>query len=485
LGDTVGMADLDGLVDGTDATGLAAAVRDGVVSAAEVLEHALARLDERNPGLNAIVNRRDDEARAEVAAGLPDGPFTGVPFVVKDLGVSVGGMPATGGSRLFADLVAARDSELIARYRRAGVVIVGTTNTPELGRNASTEPLLFGPTRNPWRPTHSPGGSSGGTAAAIASGMVPVGHGNDGGGSIRIPASACGLVGLKPTRGRTPVAPKPALTSPLSINHVLTRSVRDAAVFLDATAGPVAGDPHVTPPPLRPWAAELGQHPGSLRIALCTHTPAGDPVHPDCASVTTGVASLLAELGHRVEEAAPPFPAADVSLAFRVFMAASLSVEVDARTAELGRSLRDDDLEPLTRMIYEQGRSLSGGDVVHALAALERASQTIGGFFADGVLLLTPTLARPVPPLGLLDTTDLTSIATHAAAYSAMASPFNVTGQPAISLPMGHDSEGLPVGVQLVAPFGREDLLVQVASQLEEARPWRTAPVWPPGSATP
>jgi amidase len=474
-------SDVKDLYDEQDATGLAAAIRAGEVSPREVVEFAIARLDERNESINAVVARRDAAALAEADSALPDGPLTGVPFVVKDLGMPVAGLPATNGSRLFAGEIATHDGELLRRYRRAGVVVIGTTNSPELGRNASTEPLLFGPTRNPWSLSHSAGGSSGGTAAAVAAGIVPAGHGNDGGGSIRIPASECGLVGLKPSRGRTPALPRrSAMAYPLGINHVLTRSVRDTALFLDVGAGPVPGDPYVIAPPARPFADEVGAAPGRRRVAVSVTTPSGDPVDTDCAAVVRDVATLLGELGHEVSDAAPEYPLDAISTAMQVFMAAPLVVEVDARLDALGRALRDDDLEPLTRQIYERGRTLSATDVVIAHQELERASHIIGGFFETYDLLLTATIARPVPPLGYLDTTDPAAMRERGAVFAALTGPFNVTGQPAISLPLGHDRDGLPVGVQLVAGFGREDLLLRVAAQLEEGRPWSTRPVWPP-----
>lgn len=471
---------MDDLLDVHDAIGVAAAIRAGEVSAREVVERCIARLDERNPALNAVVNRCDEAALDAVRSGAPHGPLGGVPFVVKDLGPTVAGLPSTGGSRLFADVVASTDSELVTRYRRAGLVILGTTNTPELGKNASTEPLLFGPTHNPHKLSHSAGGSSGGTAAAVAGGIVPLGHGNDGGGSIRIPAAACGLVGLKPSRGRITAAPKRTLLSyPLGINHVLTRSVRDSALLLDLTAGPAVGDPFVIGGPASPWYEECGLAPGRCRIAVDLVTPGGIAAHPDCAAVVEDVAALLAELGHDVDGGRPDYPTDALSNAMTTFMGTSLAMDVDDRLQQLGRELHDDDLEPLTRMIYEQAKGVRGVDVVRAHVNLERAAQQIGAFFVDHDLLLTPTLARPVPPLGLLDTTDVVAIRDHAAIYSAMTSPFNVTGQPAISLPLGVDRDGLPVGVQLVAAFGREDLLLRVAAQLESARPWSIVPVWP------
>jgi amidase len=369
----------------------------------------------------------------------------------------------------------------VLRYRRAGLVIIGMTNTPELGRNASTEPALFGPTRNPHRLTHSPGGSSGGTAAAVAAGIVTAGHGNDGGGSLRIPASACGLVGLKPSRGRTPAAPRRvAMSYPLGVNNALTRTVRDAALLLDVAAGPVAGDPYLIPPPRRPYVEEVGAPPGRCRIAVCTITPGGEAVHDDCRAAVDDVAGVLSDLGHEVTEAAPDYPLDALGVAMRVFMSAPLAADIDARLADLGRGLRDGDLEPLTRMLYESGRALRGSDVIVAHQELERAAVTIGAFFTDHDLLVTPTMARPAPPLGLLDTFNVEAMTREAGIFAALTSPYNVTGQPAVSLPLGADRTGLPIGVQLVAGFGCEDVLLRVASQLEAARPWATRPAWPP-----
>jgi amidase len=462
-----------------DATAVAEAVRSGEVSASEVLDASMARLAERNPVVNAVVAVRA-AARDDVGRGLPDGPLTGVPFVVKDLGVDVAGMPTTNGSRLFVGGTAERDSEIVARYRRAGVVIIGTTNSPELGRNASTEPLLHGPTRNPHRLSHSPGGSSGGTAAAVAVGIVPAGHGNDGGGSIRIPASACGLIGLKPSRGRTPAAPRyNAMAYPMGVNHALTRTVRDTALLLDVAQGPVSGDPYVIAPPLRPFVDEVGAPPGRCRVAMSCSTPAGDPIDAACESGVRRIAALLEELGHDVTEAEPPYPTEALSTAMRVFMSLPMAVDIDARLAVLHRDLQDDDLEPFTRMLYDSVRSLRPADVIVAHQQLEEAARSLGPFFADHDLLLTATMARPVPPLGLLDTSDIPAMLANAGPFSTLTSPWNVTGQPAISLPAGVDDDGLPLGAQLVAGFGREDLLIRVASQLEETAAWPSAPVWP------
>jgi amidase len=471
---------VDEVLDATDATGLAAAIGRGEVTASEVLDATAARLRERNPAVNAVVADRLDAARDEVDAGLPRGPLRGVPFVVKALGGRIAGLATTNGSALWRDAVAPADSEVVARYRRAGLVLVGLTNTPELGQSPSTEPLLHGPARNPHRLSHSPGGSSGGTAAAVAAGIVPAGHGTDGGGSIRIPASMCGLVGLKPTRGRVPSAPGySSFASPLSIAHAITRSVRDSALLLDVAAGSVPGDAFVTAPNARPYVDEVAADPGALRIAVDTCTPRGEDVAADRAEVVEQTASLLRELGHAVTPGRPDYPVDAILDALRTFFAVTTSAQVDARLAELGRELEDGDLEPFTFMIYASAKGLTGEDVYGALAAIERSARALGQFFVDHDVLVTPTVAPSTPELGLLDVTDLEAMSSNAGKYAALTSPFNVTGQPALSLPLGSDRDGIPVGVQFVAAFGREDVLLRLGSQLEAAAPWSTRPVWP------
>jgi amidase len=472
---------VDDLLDG-DATGMAAAIAAGDVKATEVVEAALARVEARNPLLNALVAERAEAALAEAGSVVPgSAALAGVPYVIKDLGAEVAGMPATAGSRLFAERVATADTELVARYRRAGLLVLGMTNTPEFGLNASTEPVLHGPTRNPHDPGRSAGGSSGGTAAAVASGMVPAGHASDGGGSIRIPASACGLVGLKPTRGRTPTYPYVgALSSPLSVQHALTRSVRDSALLLDIAAGGVTGDPVVAPAPERPFLEEVGAPPGRLRVAFSLSQPNGAPVHPDCAAAVRQLAELLSGLGHDVEEAAPSVPPEGVMTALATGMAATLASRVDAWLEATSRALGDDDLEPFTRVLYDVGKGLTGVDVVRALEAVELVGHAIGPFFERYDLLLTSTIAEPAPVLGLLDTTRPEAMYERAGDFSAMTSIYNVTGQPAISLPTGRDAAGAPVGTQLAARFGDEALLLRVAAQVEQAQPWPTTPVWPP-----
>lgn len=470
-------------LDSVDATALAHMIRAGDVSAIEVVHGALERIAERDPALGAIVEVRADAALRDVAAGLPDGPLTGVPFVVKDLGATVAGMRNENGSRLYAGHVATADSELVARYRRAGLVIVATTKTPEFGDNASTEPVVGGPARNPHRLTHSTGGSSGGTAAAVASGMVPAGHGNDGGGSIRIPASMCALVGLKPTRGRTPEAPRlRAFTNPFPVHHALTRSVRDSALLLDVAAGRTTGAAYHAPAPPTTFVEAAATPPPRCRVALSTVRPDGTAADPHCADAAAHVAYLLDSLGHEITEATPPYPLEAMHTAVAGVFCVSSAAGIDARLAELGRPLRDDDIEPYARVLYERGRGMTGTEVVHALEAVEQVGWELGPFYEEFDLLVTPTLPLPVPPLGHLDTTDVEAMFRNAPVYGALTGVANITGQPAISLPMAADAEGLPIGVQLTAGFGREDLLLQVAAQLEQAAPWNQAPVWPPAS---
>ena len=331
--------------DTYDGLGLAALVRRRELKSEELLETAIARVEARNPGVNAVVTRLYDRARAAIAAGLPEGPFTGVPYLLKDLGVLYAGAVTTWGSRLFANYVADHDSEITVRLKRAGLVIFGKTNTPELGLSASTEPRLFGPTRNPWNPGRSAGGSSGGAAAAVASGMLPMAHATDGGGSIRIPASCCGLFGLKPTRARNPMGPDQGEGwSGASVGHAVTRSVRDSAALLDATSGPDVGDPYWAPPPTGPFLAEVGRDPGRLRIALTTTPWNGQAVDPECSAAAGAAAKLCAELGHVVEEARPEVDAEALGQATRTIVGGNVRAQLEARAAALGREVTPEDV---------------------------------------------------------------------------------------------------------------------------------------------
>jgi amidase len=465
-----------------DATAQAELVRRGEVKAAEVVEAAIERIEAVDGTLNAVIHRTFDAARAAAPA---NGPFAGVPFLVKDLYAASAGDPLHNGNVALRDAgyVAPADSELVARWRRAGFVLVGRTNTPEFGLLPTTEPAAHGATRNPWDPSRSPGGSSGGAAAAVAAGLVPAAHASDGGGSIRIPASACGIVGLKVSRGRTSLAPA-GDESGLSVQHAVTRSVRDSAAILDATAGPAPGDMAVAPPPLRPWLEEVRADPGRLRVGVLAHSPAGE-LHPECREAALGAGRLLESLGHHVEESHPPAMdrPQETGSTFLARWSTMARTAMIAAGRLAGRELGEEDVEPPTWIMASIGDATSGVELALAMAASAAYTRALASWWAGGFdLLVSPVLGEPPWPLGdlvvergqdavplLQRTTTLVPFTTH----------FNLSGQPAISLPLHWTPDGLPVGVQLVAAYGREDLLIRVASQLEAAAPW--ADRRPPG----
>lgn len=464
-----------------DACALADLVRAGQVSPAELVEEAITRVEKVNPDLNAVIRTRFDEARKEAAGPLPDGPFTGVPLVLKDLACGLGGEQLHEGMQVLKDAgyVHPHDQELARRFRAAGFVVIGRTNTPELGILPTTEPLAYGPTRNPWDTTRSTGGSSGGSAAAVASGMVTVGHANDGGGSIRIPASECGLVGLKPSRARVSLGPEFGdLGGGLVCELAVTRSVRDTAVLLDAVAGLSPGDPYAAPDPLRPYREDLTRDPGRLRIGLQSDAFGGSvTTHPDCVEAAEAAGRLLESLGHAVTPSrvtALDDPAFTDN--FITMWAAFNAHNVDHYwSSRLGRPIVAEDVEPLTWALAEVGRSFSAAQYLESREWLQRNARGVAGWFNGGFdLLLTPTLAEPPPKLGEFDSPADNPLAGlfRAAALVPFTPPFNVSGQPAISLPLHWNDAGLPIGVQLVAPLGREDLLISVAAQLEQAQPW-------------
>jgi amidase len=456
-----------------DATAQAQLAHTGQVAPAELVDAAITRTEKLNPELNAMIHARFDKARAEAAAPLPDGPFRGVPIMIKDLSAPSEGDPQHNGMRVLRDMnyIAPADNHLVARYRKAGFVIVGRTNTPELGLVPTTEPESHGATHNPWNLEHTAGGSSGGSAAAVASGMVSIAHASDGGGSIRIPASMCGLVGLKVSRGRITMGPDRD-ESQLGVAHVVARSVRDVAGALDVTQGPAPGDMVVAPPPLRPYVDEIGADPGALRIGLLAHSPNGE-LHADCVTAVRSTAALLESLGHHVEESHPA-PLDRAKENGRAFMArwatgAKLSLLVTGQL--IGRELTADDVEPYTWAMAEMANGVTAVDLAKALAASAAFTREMAGWWANGFdLLLTPTLGGPPPRLGVL--MDPVSGGATIGELVPYTTHFNVTGQPAISLPMHWNDAGLPIGIQLVAVYGREDLLFQVAAQLEEAQPW-------------
>ncbi|GAA4103187.1 amidase [Nocardioides kongjuensis] len=463
-----------------DAIATAAAIRCGETSAREVVEESIRRIEKLDPQLNAMVGTRYDEALAEVDAGLPDGPLTGVPVVIKSLAADVAGLPTTGGSRLFADDVKAEDSELVRRYKAAGMVVLGTTNTPELGKNGSTEPVLHGACHNPWSLDHSTGGSSGGSAAAVAAGLVPVAHGNDGGGSIRIPAAACGLFGLKPSRGLIPGAPYPStLAGPTSVHGALTTTVRDTALLLDVSAGRVPGQASYGPTaPAGGYLACVDREPGRLRVGLATVVPDGPETDPAGVAAVRRTADLLAVLGHEVVEVTLPVAYPEFARWSGLMMGANLVAHVDDRLAALGRDLRDDDIEPFTRVMYERYSAMPLADLLRALEGFEQVGFATARLFADVDVVLTPTLCMRTPRLGVLDTTKPEVMYTVAPAMAGFTSLVNTTGGAAMSVPAGLDPDGLPLGAHFFTDLGGEPLLLSLAGQLERAAPWpRHAPL--------
>lgn len=472
------MADVPGDLD---AVGQAELVRRGEATPAELVEAAIERIERLDPELHAVLHRRFERAREEArSAALANGPFRGVPMLLKDLLAHSAGDPYWAGMRVLGalDWHAESDTHLVRRLREAGFVFVGRTNTPELGSVPTTEPDAFPATLNPWDLGRSAGGSSGGSAAAVAARMVAVAHGNDGGGSIRIPASACGIVGLKPSRGRVSLGPDVGESwAGLTAELVVTRSVRDTAALLDVLAGAECGDPYVAPPPARPFRDEVGAPPGRLRIGLMADAPNEHVgTHPDCSAAARDVAALLASLGHDVEEARPAaLGDSSTTVALTRVLTACTARDLDAWSARIGRPIEEGDVEPLDWTAAQIGRGVTGAQYVLAVEELSRFARRVCAWWQEGFdLLLTPTLAEPPPPLGEFRAQPGAPLRgwMRAATMCCFTQPFNVTGQPAISLPLCWNGAGLPIGVQLVAAYGREDVLLRVAAQLEAARPW-------------
>jgi amidase len=477
-----------------DGLRLAEMVRRGEVHPRELLASAIARIEARNPALNAVVHTMFGGALAQAEGPLPDGPFRGVPLLLKDLLAAVAGEPLTSACRFLKDFVPDHDSELVQRLRAAGFVFVGKTNLPELGLLGVTEPELFGPTRNPWNTEHTPGGSSGGSAAAVAAGMVPIGHGGDGGGSLRIPASCCGLFGLKPSRGRNPLGPDIAESwSGLVQEHALTRSVRDSAALLDATCGPDAGAPYFAPPPERPYLEEAGAHPGRLRVGFTAESLFGETTHADCRAAVEDAARLMAALGHDVEEVCPEFDKVALRRAYLAIVTVGTARAIEVAASVVPRRLRASFFEAQTWFVAEIGRSMGACEYQAALDRMQAEARRVAAFFADHDLLLTPTMAYPPARIGTFAPTTgqrlilaalralplkplldraLDQLAAESLEATANTMLFNMTGQPAMSVPLFWNGDGLPIGSQLVARYGEEGLLFRVAAQLESARPW-------------
>ncbi|MBG7603328.1 MAG: amidase [Actinobacteria bacterium] len=471
-----------------DATDQAALIASGEVSAAEMVDGAAERIDRIDGDLNAVVMRWYDRARRQAAmiddawadggAGDADwGPFAGVPFLLKDLGAHDAGMPMTSGNRAMraAQPISERDMTIVTRFRDAGLITLGRTNSPELGSLPVTEPMAYGPTRSPWDTDRTPGGSSGGAAAAVASGMVSVAHASDGGGSIRIPASCCGLVGLKTSQGRITMGPY-ANESGLSVSFCVSRSVRDSARLLDAVQGPGVGDTVIAAAPTRPYIDEVGSNPGRLRIGLLDTHPLGNALHDDCITAVRSAAAMLEGLGHDVSPGHPPaLEDASFTPRFMAMWSTMMAVSIDAMGESIGRELTEDDVEPVNWALARHADDTTSVEYAEALAAVVEYRRSLQQWWEGGWdLLLTPTLCEPPVKIGEHDSTPGDPMAgmKRAGDFIAFTPPFNASGQPAINLPLHWNDDGLPIGVQLVAAYGREDLLLAVASQLEAAHPW-------------
>ena len=462
-------------ISALDATGQADLVRAGELTPEDLLSVAIDRIERINPLLNAVVVTAYDSAR-EAVGSLPTGPFTGVPYLLKDLALEAAGLPLHEGSVFLRDYVSTRDSTLVTRLRRAGLVILGRTGSPEFGMKPTVETRLYGTTHNPWDLTRSTGGSSGGSAAAVASRMVPMAGANDAGGSIRIPASACGLFGLKPTRARTPYGPHYGdVFGGGCVEHAVTRSVRDSAALLDATAGPSPGDPYPAPPQRRPYSAEVTAPVEELRIALTSVPADGRNADPECVSAVEDTAVLLADLGHDVFERDLTELTPEVGAAIGTMYGAGTDWAIKYWIRELGREPAEEELDPFTRALWGHGQKISGGDYLMAQTTLQAFTRNVAEAMTDFDLWLSPTLGTLPPKLGTMTSTPDEPWRGNEVAANLVAFPLvtaNVTGNPAMSVPLCWTATGLPVGSHFMARFGREDVLFRLASQLEQARPW-------------
>lgn len=477
-----------------DATGLADLVRTGQAHPRELLEAAIASVERSNATINAVVHKIYERAMEYVDGPIPEGPLAGVPFLLKDLGSALAGVPMTGGSRYLMGFIPDYDSEIVARYKQAGLVIFGKTNTPEFGLVAVTEPELHGPTLNPWDITRTPGGSSGGAAAAVAAGYVPAAHASDGGGSIRIPASACGLFGMKPTRCRVPHGP--AVGDPgfgLTQTHAITRSVRDSALLLDVARGHDHGAPYQIREPDRPYVDELDVDPGQLRIGFTNQALFGTDTHPDCVEAVEKAVALLESLGHHVEEVTIPFDRARMPSTFVRIWAASLAGDLETMQASTGKKLHLDHFELTTWLLAVIGRKLSAAELAAEVGFMHSESRRVQTAWRDHDVIITPTLARPPVKIGELAPTEsqirqikvlvrapvrklldraLEEVAGENMAPVPNTMLFNMTGQPAMSVPLHWNADNLPIGVQFVGRWGDEATLFRLASQLQAAQPW-------------
>jgi amidase len=465
-----------------DGVGLADLVRRREVTPGELIDAAIARIQRHNPQINAVVYEAFDEARASADA-LPEGPFRGAPFLVKDLLIAVARWPRTSGSRFCRGVVDAADSGLMRRYRGSGVATLGKTNLSEFGIAGTTEGQLFGPCRNPWNPDHIVGGSSGGAAAAVAAGIVPMAHGGDGRGSIRIPAACCGLVGLKPTRDRSPHLPDGYdFAQGFVVEHVITRTVRDSAVMLDVTGRPEPGSPYAAPAKERPYAEEIGRAPGRLNIAWSSATANGRPVHPEVQAALEATAQLLERLGHEVVPHDLPVDQRAMWGAQGAFSGANFAAGMRRMIAELGREPLGDEFEPLTWASWKGGQRAAGMDAMADAQNLRVLARQALQLYESFDVFLTPTLAAPPPPIGYLSPVlnAPRDIGRRNGEFFSFPGVANMTGQPSISLPLAWSSAGLPIGMMFTARYADEATLFRLAAQLEKEAPWKDKrpPIW-------
>src|SRR6478672_1437524 len=457
-----------------DGMGLARLVRTKEVSARELLDEAIARTARVDPQINAVVVKHYEYAERQIENGLPHGPFTGVPFLLKDLDI-LEGTRTTSGASVYKDNVADHTSTLARRFLDAGVAIFGKSSSPEFGLLPTTESRLHGPTRNPWNLNHSSGGSSGGAAAAVAARILPMAHASDGGGSIRIPASASGVFGMKPSRARNPLGPdRGEGWGGFSCGHVVSISVRDSAVMLDAIHGPEASSPYVAPPPERPFSQEVGRDPGRLRIAFTDRSPYGETIDPEIAAAVREIAGLLAGLGHDVGERAPVL-AADPAVVMATITSTSTALNLRLAEQRFGRAMTDRDFERLTLASAQNGQKATATDYAAAQLTAFQVSRDLRTFFETCDVFLCPTLCLPPLRIGELDTMseDLSHIAPILRRYMPATSMFNMSGQPSMSVPLAWNSAGLPLGMMFAGRFGDEATLFRLAAQLEQERPWR------------
>ena len=465
--------------DKFDALGLAGLVASGDLTPRELLQTAMERAEAWNPRLNAIALWQGEVAEKLIDQGLPDGPFRGVPFLLKDLGAEARDFPSHCGSRLFANTDYPYDSEIYLRCQRTGLVTFGRTTSPELGIGPATEAQAYGgPTRNPWNPDHTSGGSSGGAAAAVAAGILPAAHGSDGGGSVRIPASSCGLVGFKPTRARLPDGPAVGEGwAGMAIDGFLTRSLRDTAALLDACAGPDFGAPYWAPPLKGSFTAALEIPPRRLRVAVCSRSFTGDAVHPECLSAVQGAARLLESFGHHVEEAAPNVDILALMHSWSSIVACGAQLSVRKKGTARGHPAEDHEIEGVTKGACRHAARVSGADYLAAVNHVHAFGRQLAHFFDIYDVLVTATLAEPPARVGRFkpdneDFLDYRLGPTGILPYSPFTAAFNASGQPAVSLPLHWTAEGLPVGVHLAAAFGEDELLMSLSAEIERASPW-------------